>query len=439
MKTMINRSARLCRFACRRTLIALFTIHCSLFTIIAFAQTSKKEITNDIYRTGSNYFAYPGPKQQKLTKAPAGYEPFYISHYGRHGSRYMSNNEYYVTAINKLDSAKQFGILSPLGEDVLAKLRIGYADAWHRDGDLSKLGARQHHEIARRMYERFPELLSQPLQIDAKSSTSRRVMLSMFNFCQELQSLNAAIEIKMDASKHDFRFVVEDLSIKPAETTQSEAYEKQRSAIFEGAHNPTRLMASLFTNTQKAEEFVSGRDLMEALYNVAEDLQNIPELNISLIDVFTKDELFNMWQGYNAGWLLNTGLVPGSTPYYLQQKEVLDSIVSTADKAIAAGVPTATLRFSHDSSVLPLTYLMGLKEAVGGVADIPNLYKYISIDKIIPMAANIQLIFYRKVGSDDILVKCLLNENETTIPALKTDCQPYYHWKDVREFFLKRK
>ena len=352
-----------------------------IFTSVAFAQTSKKEIFKDIYRTGSNYFAYPGPKAKALTKAPEGYVPFYISHYGRHGSRYMSNNEYYVTAINKLDSARQMGILTALGEDVLAKLRIGYADAWHRDGDLSKLGAQQHHDIAHRMYERFPELLSQPLNIDAKASTSRRVMLSMFNFCQELQRLNPSLEILMDASKHDFRYVVEDLTIQPAVTPQSEAYEQQRSAIFESAHNPTRLMASLFTDVKKAETFVNGRDLMEALYNVAEDLQNVPELNISLIEVFTKDELFNMWQGYNAGWLLNTGLVPGSTPYYLQQKEVLDSIVSTADKVILAGKPTATLRFSHDSSVLPLTYLLGLKEAMGGVTDIKNLYKHISIDK----------------------------------------------------------
>jgi len=415
----------------RRTLIALFTIHCSLFTCVAFAQTSKKEIFADIYRTGSNYFAYPGPKQQKLTKAPEGYTPFYISHYGRHGSRYMSNNKYYITAINELDSAKQMGILSLLGDEVLGKLRIGYADAWNRDGDLSKLGAKQHHDIARRMYERFPELLSQPLKIDARSSTSRRVMLSMFNFCQELQSLNPALEITMDASSHDFKWVVEDYDLKLKPTPQSEGYEQQRAAIFEGAHNPTRLMASLFTDVEKAETFVNGRNLMEALYNVAEDLQNVPELGIELIDVFTKDELFNMWQGYNAGWLLETGLVPGGTPNALMQKEVLDSIVSIANQVIKAGVPTATLRFSHDSSVLPLAYLLGLKEAVGATTDIPNIYKSCSIDKIIPMAANIQIIFYRKPGSDDILVKFLLNENETTLPAVKTDVAPYYHWKDV--------
>ena len=320
------------------------------------------------------------------------------------------------------------------GQGGAGKLKVGYADAWHRDGDLTKLGAQQHREIAHRMYERFPELLTQSLQIDAKSSTSRRCMLSMFNFCQELKRLNPQLDIVMDASKHDMKYVVEDLSIKLEETTKSERYEQQRAAIFEGAHDARRLMSVLFTDTVRAAVFVNGRELMEALYNIAEDLQNVPELNISLMDVFTKDELFNMWQGYNAGWLLNTGLVPGSTPYYQQQQEVLDSIVSTAERVIREGKPTVTLRFSHDSSVLPLAYLLGLKEARGGKADIPHLYKYVSIDKIIPMAANIQIVFYRKPGNDDVLVKFFLNENETTIPV-KTDCAPYYHWEDVKDYY----
>ena len=72
-----------------------------------------------------------------------------------------------------------------------------------------------------------------------------------------------------------------------------------------------------------------------------------------------------------------------------------------------------------------------------GVTDIDNIYKYISIDKIIPMAANIQIIFYRKEGSDDVLVKFLLNENETSVPV-RTDYAPYYHWKDVREYYRSR-
>ena len=402
------------------------------------AQTTRKEMLRDIYRTGSNYFAYPGPRQQKMTPAPKGYEPFHIFHYARHGSRYMSNNQYYLTAINMLDSAQNAGLLTEKGKEVLGKLRTGYADAWNRDGDLTVLGAQQHREIAQRMYDRFDGLLSQPLNIDAKSSTSRRCMMSMFNFCMQLQALNPSLQIAMDASKHDMKYVVEDLDMKPKATPESDALWKQAGEMFERAHDARRLMKVLITDPTKVAPTFSGRVLMEALYNVAEDLQNVPELGISLIDIFTGDELFDMWQGYNVSWLIDTGLVPGSAPYYHILDEVVDSIVATADRVIAQGEPTLTLRFSHDSSVLPLAYILGLKEAVGAKADLTDLYKHISIDKIIPMAANIQMVFYRKEASDDVLVKFLLNENETTLPALKSKTAPYYRWSEVKQSLKTR-
>ena len=407
-----------------------------LLTVGAAAQTSRRALTRDLGRTGSNYFAYPGPSQRVLTPAPAGYEPFYISHYGRHGSRYMTDNKFYVQAIGKLDTAAQLGILTPKGAEVLAKLRTGYADAKMRDGDLTKLGGRQHREIAHRMYDRFPEVLSLPLRVDAKSSTVGRCMISMFNFCQELQGLNPALDIRMDASNHDMRYVVENHRVKPEKAPAMEDYKHRLGVMWDKAHNPARLMRTLFTDVRKAETFVDGPELKEALYNVAEDLQNVPELELSLMDIFTKDELFDMWTCYNASWLIDCGLVPGSTPSYLQQKEVRDSIESIADRVIREGKPGLTLRFSHDSSVLPLAYMMGLKEATGARPDIEHLYKYISIDRLIPMAANIQLVFYRKDGSDDILVKFLLQENETTLP-IKTDCAPYYHWQDVKRYWAE--
>ena len=66
------------------------------------------------------------------------------------------------------------------------------------------------------------------------------------------------------------------------------------------------------------------------------------------------------------------------------------------------------------------------------------------------MAANIQIIFYKplptspkersacgQINPDDVLVKFLLNENETRLPEVKTDCAPYYHWKDVCAYYRK--
>ena len=214
---------------------------------------------------------------------------------------------------------------------------------------------------------------------------------------------------------------------------------KQAGEMFERAHNPKRLMSVLLTDPAKVSPTFNGRELMEALYNVAQDPQNVPELGISLIDIFTGDELFQMWQGYNASWLLDTGLVPGSAPYYRILDEVVDSIITVTDRVISEGEPAMVLRFSHDSSVLPLAYVLGLKEAVGATADLPNLYKYTSIDKIIPMAANIQMVFYRNERAGEILVKFLLNENETILPYLTAKTAPYYPWSAVKPYIQSRK
>ena len=53
------------------------------------------------------------------------------------------------------------------------------------------------------------------------------------------------------------------------------------------------------------------------------------------------------------------------------------------------------------------------------------------------MGGNLQLVFYRSNPQDeDVLVKVLLNENEATLP-IKSDEAPYYHWNDVRDYYLK--
>ena len=405
-----------------------------LLAVGAAAQTTQKEFYKDLNRAGCNYYPYPGPSQKALTPAPAGYEPFYISHFGRHGSRYMEDNEYYVYAIGKLDTAAQMGILTPKGEKVLEILRAGYADAFNRDGDLSKLGGRQHQEIAHRMYDRFPSLLSQPMKVDARSSTSGRCMISMFYFCQELQGLNPSMEISMAASKRDMDFIVRNEDVDIEDTPAMPELEEKANALFEKAFKTDRIMKSLFTDVRKAESFMDTMELMEALFNIAGDLPNVPELGLSIMDVFTKEELFNVFKAFNASVMVSIGVIPGSAPVYRQQLEARDSLVSVADRVIREGKPALTLRFTHDGTILPLTYLMGIKEAMGGRTDLENLHKYISVDKLIPMAANIQLVFYRKDGSDDVLVKFLFNENETSIPV-KTDCAPYYHWADVKQYW----
>ena len=50
--------------------------------------------------------------------------------------------------------------------------------------------------------------------------------------------------------------------------------------------------------------------------------------------------------------------------------------------------------------IVPLAYIMQLDECRNIPTDFHELYKYFSSYKITPMAANIQLIFYKNASND---------------------------------------
>ena len=84
-----------------------------------------------------------------------------------------------------------------------------------------------------------------------------------------------------------------------------------------------------------------------------------------------------------------------------------------------------------------MTVLMGLNGADLDPED-PYAVKDAYQDWETCKASNIQLVFYRsRRAGDDILVKCLLNGDEATLPVA-TDRFPYYRWNDVRDFYLAR-
>ena len=393
------------------------------------AQTSKAELLAHLELATGNYCNYPLPSGH-VTPAPEGYEPFYVSHYGRHGARYMTDDDPYKYIIGKLDTAQTRGWLTDKGQEVLLRLRRAAADAWNRDGDLTRLGALQHQGIAHRLATNYPALLMQPVDVRANSSTVRRCILSMANFCQELKSMNPQLNITMDASKHDMYYLTPNDSIDiPQKGIDDPLYEKLdqfRHEKLNGRHQ----MALLFKDPAVVGDFVDGYQLADGLWNIASDMHCLPELELSFNDLFTVDELIDGFRVYNASWCLWEGLMPGSRPNYYAIYPLLQNVLDEADQMIASGRRQVRLRFGHDSVVLPFAFILGVKEAIHGTDDMENLHNTFAIFRLIPMAGNVQLIFFRKQGSDDILVKFLMNENETSVP-IATDCYPFYHWKDV--------
>jgi hypothetical protein len=110
-------------------------------------------------------------------------------------------------------------------------------------------------------------------------------------------------------------------------------------------------------------------------------------------------------------------------------KEMLDK----ADEAVAGNEVAADLRFGHDSGLSGLMSLIGVA-GYDVESDPADAWKVWDAAEMMPMASNMQWVFYRSRFKKEILVKILFNEKETSIPALGPG--PYYQWTDLRAYLM---
>jgi len=403
-------------------------------------QVLREEIRNNTRCSASNYMAYPGPVQQRLSPAPEGKQPFYISHYGRHGSRYHNKQHTYDTPYYILAKADSLGKLTALGRDVMHRLDIIRRDAEHRWGELTELGALQHQQIMQRMVDRFPEVFADGVDIDARSTTVMRCILSMENAMVQLSRMKPKVDIHHNATQRDMWYLNQQdrelfaLKMDSATKAQYDAFAQQYE-------RNDRLMLSLFNDTAYIRQHVDAGKLNYYLFKVASNLQSTHmRNNITLYDIFTDNEIYHNWKKENAWWYTAFGgctINGGLQPY--TQRNLLRKIIAQADSCLRLPHPSVHLRYGHETIIMPLTCLLDLN-GYGMATD--NLE---TVDrrgwanyKIFPMGANIQFIFYRSgVDDEDILFKVLLNENEASLP-LRGDMAPYYHWNDFREYYLQK-
>lgn len=420
----------------------LLTLVGAMFCMVLRAQTAAHEIRQNVLCTASNYMAYPGPIQQVLTPAPQGMKPFYISHYGRHGSRFHSRPSMYNEPYLTLARADSLGKLSDLGREVMLRLDIIRKDAENRWGELTPLGVQQQKDIARRMMERFPEVFEGHTDIDARSTGVGRCILSMEYALLEMLQHNPDLNVHHNATHRDMDYLnLQDKKLmalkfnKPAK----EWYDRY---VSQTAHH-THLMRELFADTLYANKHVNMVDLSVQLFLIAAIMQNT-ELgqHITLYDLFDYDESYRIWKIGNARWYIGWGAadVNGAVQPYAQ-RNLLRRLIEDADKVLSQPNTKVELRFGHETVLLPLICLLDINGYGFTTNDLEQLEPNGWINyRIFPMSCNLQLVFYRrspKDRADDVLFKVLLNENEATLP-LPTNQAPYYRWGDFRRYYLDK-
>ena len=75
-----------------------------------------------------NYNTYPDSIKAVYTPAPAGKKPFYFSHYGRHGSRYISSRSGFDIPFKMVAHADSLNELTPMGQRVFQEMKLVMAD-----------------------------------------------------------------------------------------------------------------------------------------------------------------------------------------------------------------------------------------------------------------------------------------------------------------------
>ncbi len=379
----------------------------------------------DPTRAGGTYHAYPYAATGK-TPVPEGYKAFYVSHYGRHGSRYLTRDDRYSRPLEFYRSQRRSGNLTPLGEDFLRRLEILWSEVEGKGGQLSEIGARQHREIAGRLMERYPSLFVPEAVVEASSSTSGRCQASMDAFCDSLLAACPGLAVFRRCDERTMAVLVPK---NPAIDSLDSETSNWRTTVYEdfkASHiHPQRLLRSLLKDVSRVPDPMAAAS---DLYYLVTGMQDIPS-EVDFDDLFTPEELYGALQCVDTRmYYVNVAGTIGPESARPLLKDFLDK----ADAAVSGTSPAvATLRFGHDSVLIRLLSLLGVRECAARAAEIGGYADAWVGWQVSPMAANLQMVFHRGPGGR-VLVKLLLNEQETAIPALGDG--PCYDWNTFKEY-----
>ena len=390
--------------------------------------------------SGNNHRVYPFDPYQ-ISPAPKGYEAVYISHYGRHGSRYITQSKKYDDVMNLLASAHGKNALTEQGEALYRRYSELYPRLKGHNGDLTDLGEGQHRQLARRMVEAYPSVFGKAPVVDARATIVPRAIISMMSFCDELHVLRPGMQLRYAADHADL--VVTALVASEADN------ERDFNAIFKNGYLGAGLARAeagigldypafflrYFKDMATVEACGKPADLLSALFEIDGTAQCL-DFDASLGTLFTEEERFKLWENSNLwGALMFTdnpyskGLI--SARCWPLMKDILDK----ADEDLTTGAVQARLRFGHDTVVGPLMDLLGI-DGWQPLGEDMTRWKYHFQSWNIPMASNVQLVFYRnRKNAGDILVRVMYNEKDQLLPLQDQSRAPYYRWSDFKAYY----
>ena len=371
------------------------------------------------------------------TPAPKGYKPFYISHYGRHGSRRQteSNARRAYDIFARADTA---GVLTGIGRDLFRDMTTLIKDHEGQYGELTPRGAREHRTLAERMDRRSRPVFRNRHRraVFCQSSTMSRCLVSMSYFTNSLQLCEPSLQFDFVTGERYLDILAHDF-YRSKEIFASD--ERMYDSLMRAGNDPEVLMKRFFTDDPvKVRAVVPDTvRLMKGLFTLGAICGCVDYLGIDLFTkYFSEEEVRRMAIPYTNRIFGNYGnSVEFGDRCTWAAKWLLEDIVRRTDMAVAEGSDCAAdLRFGHDTGIMPLAALIGL-DGMDRKLPRATAHERFNTSEKMPMASNLQFVFYRN-RAGDALVKFLYNEHEVPLTPLQPVSGPYYRWTEVRPYFV---
>ena len=395
-----------------------------MFLLLSFIATAQPDSLRGMYRN------YSAPELHD-TPPPKGYKPVYISHYGRHGSRYHLAASIVRAGRDSLRAASVRGTLTPLGTEVLACLEDIYKASEGRWGELTARGALEHQAIAGRMVSRFSPVFKGKRLVEAFATIRPRCRESMKAALGVIKKANPLLLTSAKADKETTRYLKNEDLLKQAQ----DWYNPRLDSATLACRDWTACIGRLYTDC-RGDDMAQMR-LARWIWHCWAEAPCLGIESWNVLDWLSFEELRDM-----AGWFdMNLPLKCLRSDIFLErriesQSDLLRDIVSRADAALSEGRTAATLRYGHDANLVPLMGLMNAEgfEGVYVLKDRPD--PRWNSARMVPMGSNVQLVFYksRRRGAP-VLVKILYNEKEISIAGLDPVSGPYYDWQALKGYW----
>ena len=379
---------------------------------------------------------------RKSPAAPAGYKPFYINGFFRHGARQVDDNITYASVYGSLALAESQSNLTGLGKAVYERLKPFRKNIEYRETDLTQLGWRQSVTLGERMVDNYPEVFEGQPYMRTRSTNVLRTTATMMGLVQGITSRRP--DLKWNEVDNSRAFLQQlnpygtvcpgrlkiDADIISGRGFWREKYEHFRDSLVD----VDAFMSRLFISPEKITAEYDPHDLEFRFYLMAGTMQCL-DRQVPLWDVFTEEEILSMAQIENYKYYAQKGPEPvtqgrGSG----LAARTLKHILTQAKNDIDLGRTGIDLSFGHDGTLLGMMANLGSGTWGKSTSRPEEAIRYWQ-NWNIPMGTNLQLVFYRSAANPEILVRMMLNEKDLPLPLTPVQGN-YYKWNDVLQHYL---